>query len=238
LGIHPEVVEAACLAHDLGHPPFGHCGEETLNNLVSRHDDEGFEGNAQSFRILTKLAVRFDNYPGLDLTRATLAACLKYSWFRDRDGHSRKTTKWGAYRTDSEDFTFARFNIDDDESKTAEAELMDWADDIAYSVHDIEDFHRCNAIPWREILSEEGRNKLVESAAGKNEKDKSKNTASLEQAHANLKSLIEGTAGNLINEPYEARQDQRRLIRVMTSQLIGHFVTSTRVRVPGGTNRA
>ena len=75
LGVHEEVVEAACLAHDLGHPPFGHIAETVLNELVLKTDPDGFEGNAQSFRILSKLAVRYA-CPGLDLTRATLAACL------------------------------------------------------------------------------------------------------------------------------------------------------------------
>jgi dGTPase len=71
LGVHPEVVEAACLAHDLGHPPFGHIGERVLHQLVVEADQNGFEGNAQTFRIVTKLAVRFAECPGLDLTRAT-----------------------------------------------------------------------------------------------------------------------------------------------------------------------
>jgi dGTPase len=151
-GLHPEVVEAAALAHDLGHPPFGHIGEHTLNELVVSHgDDNGFEGNAQTFRIVTKLAIRFFNADGLDLCRATLAACLKYPWFRDVTDPSR-TTKWGAYDVDREDFLFARaMNLSHNE-KTVEAQLMDWADDIAYSVHDLEDFHRCGVIPWRRIL--------------------------------------------------------------------------------------
>jgi len=84
LGVDPEVVEAACLAHDLGHPPFGHLGEKVLNELVTiQGDQDGFEGNAQSFRVLTKLAIRFNRCDGLDLTRATLAACIKYPWRRD-----------------------------------------------------------------------------------------------------------------------------------------------------------
>ena len=141
LGVDPEVVEAACLAHDLGHPPFGHLGEQVLNALVfpiedaePTGDEDGFEGNAQSFRILTKLSVRFatrDDRPidGLDLTRATLAACLKYPWTRDLKDAQRKM-KWGVYRTEIVDFEWARDGCAG-EKKTAEAELMDWADDIA-----------------------------------------------------------------------------------------------------------
>jgi dGTPase len=99
-GIDPDVVEAACLAHDLGHPPFGHVAEEELNHLVTNKANirSGFEGNAQSFRIVTKLA---DHYPcpqGLNLTRATLNALLKYPWLRDTPG--TPWIKWGAYDTE------------------------------------------------------------------------------------------------------------------------------------------
>lgn len=68
LGLDPDVVEASCLAHDLGHPPFGHAGEDTLNRLVG-DAAEGFEGNAQSFRIVSELAFRSDGFQGLNLTR-------------------------------------------------------------------------------------------------------------------------------------------------------------------------
>ncbi len=77
-GIDPDVVEAACLAHDLGHPAFGHLAEKILNKEAE--DAGGFEGNAQSFRIVTELAFRSKSYGGLDLTRATLNAILKYPW--------------------------------------------------------------------------------------------------------------------------------------------------------------
>src|SRR5579875_2761288 len=159
IGLDCEVVEAACLAHDLGHPPFGHIGETELNRLVEEHGEpDGFEGNAQSFRIITKLAVRFRECPGLDLTRATLAASIKYPWFREPEHQSRRD-KWGAYRLDSDDFLFAREGLG--EQRSVEADLMDWADDIAYSVHDLEDFHRCGAIPWDTILDGDGGERLV-----------------------------------------------------------------------------
>ena len=155
-GLDADVVEAACLAHDLGHPPFSHIGEETLNRILTRKDNggecldsEGFEGNAQSFRIVTKLTVRFSWCDGLNLTRATLGALLKYPWARDilkNEKNSIKSIKWGYYISEKEDFDFCRENLIQD-VKTVEAVLMDWADDISYSVHDLEDFHRCNQIP-------------------------------------------------------------------------------------------
>jgi dGTPase len=94
-GIDPDVVEAAALAHDLGHPPFGHAAEEELKELAGNAD--GFEGNPQSFRIVTRLAAHRESYVGLDLTRATLNAILKYPWFRD-DGPPEKANKWGRTR--------------------------------------------------------------------------------------------------------------------------------------------
>jgi len=157
-GVEPEVVEAACLAHDLGHPPFGHAGEAHLDRLVvDAGDKEGFEGNAQSFRIVCKLSARYEEYPGLNLTRATLSALLKYPWLRDLD-NKKKQKKWNAYSSELAELNFATAGRGSSEleKKSAEAEIMDWADDITYSVHDLEDFHRCGALPWHQILGEEG----------------------------------------------------------------------------------
>jgi dGTPase len=82
--IDADVVETASLAHDLGHPPFGHAGESALSECIEKAGDlEGFDGNAQTFRILTRLAVRDDDCTGLNLTRASLAATIKYPWVRD-----------------------------------------------------------------------------------------------------------------------------------------------------------
>jgi dGTPase len=167
------VVEAACLAHDLGHPPFGHAAETELDRLVldpkivgGKDEDaaeDGYEGNAQTFRILTKLAVRFHrDWPGLDLTRATLAATLKYPWLRDLSDEKRGK-KWSAYTSEETQFRWAREFCNGD-FKSAEAELMDWADDIAYSVHDLEDFHRVGIIPWSEIVSPAAKARLEKSA--------------------------------------------------------------------------
>jgi dGTPase len=227
-----EVVEAACLAHDLGHPPFGHLGEEVLRECVTTYGEaEGYEGNAQSLRILTKLAVRFEACDGLDLTRATLAACIKYPWRRNA-AHPIKSQKWGYYATEQEDFTFARM-ASGLETKTAEAELMDWADDIAYSVHDLEDFHRCRLIPWREVLSAEGREKLlVGIGQAKGGKLTRADQNRIRAAHRRLKKLVDGTVGDLLDEPYEATREQRRAIRLITSTLIGRYVTAAQIVIP------
>ena len=130
LGCDPDLVDAACLAHDLGHPPFGHNGESALATFAAGCG--GFEGNAQSLRLLTRLEAKVPG-AGLNLTRATLDATLKYPW-PARPGQ----VKFGVYADDAKVFAWIR-NGAPPEKLCLEAQLMDWADDVAYSVHDLED---------------------------------------------------------------------------------------------------
>ena len=145
-GLDPDVVEAAALGHDLGHPPFGHVAEAVLDELLIGHGVlDGFEGNAQSFRIVTKLAIRSGWHPGLNLTRATLAASMKYPWRR-----TEANPKFAAYDSETRDYAFARAGLPAG-VRTLEAEIMDWADDIAYSVHDLEDFYKAGLLPLHDL---------------------------------------------------------------------------------------
>ena len=228
LQIDQDVVEAACMAHDLGHPPFGHIAETLLDELAVREGlPDGFEGNPQSFRILTKLAFQASNVAGLDLTRATLNAILKYPWLRGPEG--KKGRKWGAYATEEKEFKFAReLSEKGDERQSPEAEIMDWADDITYSVHDLEDFYQARLIPLHLLtVDKHERTRFFDGAK--------KRLVDVENRSATEVNLLMEAFDKLLdlfvtNPEYNATQEQTGDQWIQTSVLINRYLADTRLR--------
>ncbi len=235
-GIDADIVEAAALAHDLGHPPFGHVAEEELDRCArDRHLDDGFEGNAQSFRILVHGAAHREGYRGLNLTRRTLNAVLKYPWLRDvRDPRedNKRFRKFGAYTADEASLAFARAGCADG-VQAVEAEIMEFADDIGYSIHDLDDFYRAGLIPLGLV------------AAGGDEYD-----SFLEEWKRDTRGIsseeIEGHREVFLNllkfipvrESYRGTLRQRAALKAFTSAKIGQFVRAAVLTERDGDGRA
>jgi dGTPase len=235
-GLDPETVEAACLAHDLGHPPFGHVAEQELQRLIAKYKEpDSFEGNPQSFRIVTVLAVRAENLPGLNLTRATLNALLKYPYARAPENRKR-SKKWGSYVSEQVFRRWARQDERDDR-KCVEAEIMDWADDIAYAVHDAEDFYCAGLIPLdklrqglaRRSRTEEGKSEL-EKFVTATYKRWGRERRPLEYSDTQALQLLTDLFALMpIVEPYKGSRDQRSNLGIWTAHLIGNYVRAIRL---------
>lgn len=151
LGADTDLVEAICLAHDLGHPPFGHTGEQVLHELMRDHG--GFEGNAQTFRILTRLERKHSNYEGLNLTYQTLDGVLKYKTCIDKAtiAASPEGPVKGFYACDHDLISTVTNATGTGAERSFECQIMDVADDIAYSVHDLEDSLKAGLISISEF---------------------------------------------------------------------------------------
>lgn len=227
-GIDPDVVEAAALAHDLGHPPFGHVAENELDRLVRDTGNlDGFEGNPQSFRIVTNLALRHRDFQGLNLTCATLNAILKYPWRREVGGGFRER-KWGAYSSEAKEFNWAR-ELSSSDASSVEAELMDWADDIAYSVHDLDDFYRVGIIPLDRLLTNSGdeRKHFLNGVRARWERDERQDDLNdwddMAIAFDELANRILLAHSYLVH-PYTGARNQRADLRSLTASLIRRYV--------------
>ena len=207
LGCDPDLVDAACLAHDLGHPPFGHNGETALDEAAQPCG--GFEGNAQSLRVLTRLEVKVVG-AGLNLTRAALDASTKYPWPR-RDG----IQKFGAYEDDLEVFAWVREGAPG-ERQSFETQVMDWADDVAYSVHDLEDGIITGLVDLARLRDPDEQRELAALAARHYSQA---SAADLEAVLAQMLQRPEWPAA------YDGTPGSTAALKTLTSALIGRFCT-------------
>jgi dGTPase len=213
LGADPDLVETACLAHDLGHPPFGHTGESALDEVA--RDAGGFEGNAQSLRILTRLEAKTfspdGRSVGLNLTRASLDAACKYPWPRGEE-----SPKYGVYDDDLDVFGWLRLGAPADR-RCLEAQVMDWSDDIAYSVHDLEDAVVAGHLDL-DLLHDRGERGLLTTLTSARVADAE--TGEVEEALERLLSLPFWPSS------YDGTHRSLAALKNTTSQLIGRFCQS------------
>jgi len=213
LGADPDLVEVGCLAHDLGHPPFGHNGEIALNEFAK--DFGGFEGNAQTLRVLSRLEAKSFSEDGrsigLNLTRASLDAAIKYPWSRENN-----IDKFGFYEDDRDIFDWARYGAVVNR-KCFEAQIMDWADDVAYSVHDVEDAIVAKHLDLEFLNSKSDRSSIFQIARAQY----------IDATDAEINDAIE----RLLALPYwQANFDHSHTslaqLKNLTSQLIGRFCSA------------
>lgn len=225
LGADPDLVDTACLAHDLGHPPFGHNGERALAEFADSFG--GFEANAQSLRVLTRLEAKIVDSEGrsvgLNLTRATLDAATKYPWPR-----TLEHPKFGFYEDDREVFEWLRLGAIPG-ARSVETQIMDWADDVAYSVHDLEDGIQGGLVALEVLDDQAERDELIAVAS------RTYSDAPVDDLHAALESL---RSLECWTRGYDGSMGAMVALKRMTSELIGRLcaaATRTTRDEAGGT---
>jgi dGTPase len=225
LGCDPDLVETAALAHDLGHPPFGHNGERALDE-VSRACG-GFEGNAQTLRLLTRLEAKAldpaGRSVGLNLTRATLDASTKYPWLRSAALLSATTAgdsggggyKFGVYDDDLPVFDWMRQGAEG-VRRCVEAQVMDLADDVAYSVHDLEDGIVAGKVDLAWLESRGARGEVWQTVRDWYLPD-------VEDAEMDEALHLLRRVGSWPRAPYDGSRAALAALKDLTSDLIGMF---------------
>jgi len=258
LGAHPDLVESAAIMHDFGHAPFGHVGEESLNEAVDAAAEVwgldpaavgGYEGNAQTFRLVTKRLVGSATSAGLNLTRATLDAGIKYPWERGEVSDH----KWCFYPTERDLAAWVRDGVPDQRRHTQsfEAQVMEWADDVSYAVHDLEDFFLAGSIPLALLAqSATARTKVAAQLVARRARrgkfddlpsdDPSRYTAdeltaTFERVFTEPDGPFEGFRS--LSGEFDGSAESRQALRLMRKRLINRLMHSVAPRHPSAPPR-
>jgi dGTPase len=247
--VDPDLVEAAAVLHDLGHPPFAHVGEKALNDAVEKAGTEwgltqtgGFNGNAQSFRLATRVLSHHGEKRGLQMTIAVLDASLKYPWAADDP--QAPDGPWSVNPTEIDDLEEVRSELPRSlrYQQTLEAQIMDWADDVAYSVHDLDDWNRAGYMPLARLALEKAeQDHFVEFVMSRRKSDnpdalRARIIALLREADGPFEQF---RAEHAADKPiFDANSGAaRRAIRRLRGHVFGDAMTRFRVSVRSGLDR-
>lgn len=241
LGANRDLCEASALLHDLGHPPFAHVGELTLGaeldrvakkwNLDPVADVGGFNGNAQSFRLAVKSLSHKTAFRGLDLTRGVLDGAIKYPWERGTKDAPKSQKRWCFYPTERYEAAWVRQGVPPERglAKSVEAQIVEWADDVAYSIHDVEDWYRARFMPLELLVeSAEARNKLAAQIAP----EVADENFDRGEAEAEVKAFFKGSPFAGIKIGYDSSASAKKGLRTMRSFLFDEFIDGVKLAQP------
>jgi dGTPase len=198
LGTNVLLTEAICLAHDLGHPPFGHAGEHILNQLMREHG--GFNHNTQSYRVVTELEKRYPTYPGLNLTYETREGMIKHETDYDRSDAS---------------------GYEPHKRASLEAQIANLADEMAYNAHDLDDGLRASLFPLHDLDELEIWRDLKQQVGWRSEKD-----FTPVMRHEVIRELIGWSVGDVLNCTNDALMaaglDTPEKVQLHSSNVVGY----------------
>lgn len=239
--INTNAIEAAALAHDLGNPPFGHIAESELNELLIKNGlSDGFEGNAQSFRIVNTLSMMYKEIEGLNLTATTLNAILKYPWPKQIDEKKLDVNtdkdKFGVYQEEIPVFNLIRSlhpELYRNNQRTIEASIMDISDDISYAIHDFEDFFKANLIVYEQI------SQMLPKVIKSIESDTNEAWYLKGIGRENISELVSSFFNDIVanfplQSPYRGGLRQRTSIHVLSAGLLKKFINSVEINTDIG----